>query len=671
MNALRITDVLVNNLILVLVLASAGLNSHQVVAFQDSDIKLQLSLRFRDKESDPAHPGVVQTRTESWNAPETAIVICDMWDRHHSLNATRRVGELAERINRVVDHAREQGVTIIHAPSSCMDAYAGHPGRLRAINAPTAENLPAGIDSWCAWLSEEEKLAYPIDQSDGGVDDDPAEGNAWHEKLAKQGRNPNAPWKSQIATIRIDERDVITDNGTENWNVQEQFGIKNVLVMGVHTNMCVLGRPFGLRQMAKNGRNVVLVRDLTDTMYNPAMEPKVNHFSGTDLIVAHIEKFVCPTITSEQIMGDSAFQFKNDNRKHLVTILAEDEYQTRRTIPQFALNHLGLDFRVSYVFSEPKVRDQLCGSDAIKSADVLLLSIRRRALPKAQLDLIRAHVATGKPIVALRTSSHAFSLRPGMEVPEGGQQWPEFDHEVLGGNYTGHHGNKDGKSKTYVKIADDADDRPILAGVDADEVEVASWLYKTSPLAEKAEVLMTGRVEGREPAEPVAWTHSSPAGGRVFYTSLGHPDDFKQPFFQRLLTNAVYWAVGIESPSPAAKSDGQVDSPESSPKTSASVSKDKFTLRQVETAELKVVDDLELDLLIREPIVANPLYINFDERGRMWLVQYRQYPSPAGLKLISRDNVWRNVSDRQPTRKYSGRCFRRFNGLMIQRSHLP
>ncbi len=77
----------------------------------------------------------------------------------------------------------------------------------------------------------------------------------------------------------------------------------------------MLGRPFGLRQMAKNGKNVVLMRDMTDTMYNPKAAPYVNHFAGTRLIVEHIEKYVCPTITSDQIIGGKPFRFKGDTGK--------------------------------------------------------------------------------------------------------------------------------------------------------------------------------------------------------------------------------------------------------------------------------------------------------------------------------------------------------------------
>ena len=122
-------------------------------------------------------------------------------------------------------------------------------------------------------------------------------------------------------TERIDDqRDAITDSGVEVWNLLEERGIQNVMLLGVHVNMCVLGRPFGLRQMTKNGKHAVLVRDLTDSMYNPASWPHVSHFRGTDLIVEHIEKTVCPTITSTDFLGGSPFRFKNDRRSILMVI---------------------------------------------------------------------------------------------------------------------------------------------------------------------------------------------------------------------------------------------------------------------------------------------------------------------------------------------------------------
>ncbi len=88
---------------------------------------------------------------------------------------------------------------------------------------------------------------------------------------------------NKIEVLKIHEADFISDSGQEIYNVLMDNGGQNIMIMGVHLNMCVLGRSFGIRQMAKLGKNVVLVRDMTDTMYNPEMSPYVSHFEGTDL----------------------------------------------------------------------------------------------------------------------------------------------------------------------------------------------------------------------------------------------------------------------------------------------------------------------------------------------------------------------------------------------------
>jgi nicotinamidase-related amidase len=278
--------------------------------FGDNAAPLKLTMRYRV----PAQADQYETRmkVESWQPKNTAIIVCDVWDAHHCLNAVRRLEEMVPRMNQVLEKARSQGALIVHAPSSCMEPYKDHPGRKLAMHAPKAKNLPADIGVWCHKIPAEEKGKYPIDQSDGGEDDDPAEHAAWHAKLKAQGRNPRAPWKKQHDGITIRDQDAISDSGVEIWNLLESRGINNVILVGVHTNMCVLGRPFGLRQLAKNGKIVVLMRDMTDTMYNPKMPPYVSHFKGTELIVEHIEKFVCPTITSDQLLGGKAFRFKGD-----------------------------------------------------------------------------------------------------------------------------------------------------------------------------------------------------------------------------------------------------------------------------------------------------------------------------------------------------------------------
>jgi nicotinamidase-related amidase len=230
----------------------------------------------------------------------TAVIICDMWDRHWCPSATARVKELAPAINEFVTAARDQGMLIVHAPSDTMLHYWDRPGRRLARDAPRAPDLPPGMKHGPAWLDERERAAgLPIDDSDGGCDV-PA-----HQYRA---------WSREIETIAIREGDVISDSGRELWNLFAARGIKNVLLVGVHANMCVVGRPFGLRNWVKYGKNALLVRDLTDSMYNPAMPPRVDHFTGTDLMIAHIETYICPTILSPAITGRPAFRFSADTR---------------------------------------------------------------------------------------------------------------------------------------------------------------------------------------------------------------------------------------------------------------------------------------------------------------------------------------------------------------------
>ena len=534
MNSIRLVCVLV-------------LSTLAVPLFAQQSFDLTLRTRGTDSEGRLA----VHHQTQEWDAKKTAVIVCDMWDSHHCLNAVRRVGQVAPRMNDFLKEARDRGATIIHAPSSCVGFYADHPARKHVATIPKTKNAPIDIESWCHWKNpDEEKIGYPIDHSDGGEDDDLEEHARWAKQLEAMGRNPGSPWKRQVATIEIDDQDFITDDGIENWSILEHKQIDNVMLVGVHTNMCVLGRPFGLRQLSKNGKNVALVRDLTDTMYNPKMAPYVSHFSGTDLIVQHIEENVCATVSSEQVLGGSEFRFKHDNRPHVVMLIGEQEYKTARTLPVFAKEWLYKDMKVSYVVADADDINHFSGIETVRDADLLLVSVRRRTPPKAQLDIIRDFVAQGGPVVGIRTASHAFSLRGNKQPPEGHAAWPEFDAEVFGGNYQGHHGNKkDSDVSTWVWFSSNEDAKQRWSMLSADQTETTSWLYKTSPLQPGAHVLMTGRVGDRKPYEPVSWTYIHTGGGRSFYTSLGHPDDFETESFQQLLNNAIRWSLRLPASS--------------------------------------------------------------------------------------------------------------------------
>ena len=516
--------------------------AHAAVATESSqnDGGLTLHLRSRIETAKDSGQYHAVSKTVNWDPKETAAVICDMWDKHWCAGATRRVAEMAPRMNELADELRKKGVLIIHAPSNTMRRYGKTPQRKLAQDAPKIETK-VELKRWCG-LDKDREPPLPIDDSDGGCDCRP------------RCKNYRA-WKKQIDVIEIKEGDAITDKA-EAFNLMKKRGIKNVIVMGVHTNMCVLGRPFSIRQMVYQGQNVALVRDMTDTMYNPRRRPFVSHFTGTDLVIEHVEKFWCPTFTSADLLGGKPFRFKNDKRLHLAIVMAEDEYETRMTLPEFAGKHLGHDFRVSLVFASRTNRNDIPGIDVLNEADIALLSIRRRSPPKEQLDVVRKFIAAGKPIVGIRTTSHAFSVKK--KKQQGLDQWPEFDAEVLGGNYHGHHGNKNRTGpKTYIWVKPGMESHSILTGIQQGERHVRSWLYKALPLTKTTTVLMMGRVDDRKPHEPVAWTNIHSGGGRVFYTSLGHPEEFKLPDFQRLLLNGIFWSASRPVPKRILALDGK------------------------------------------------------------------------------------------------------------------
>ncbi|MFZ9091795.1 MAG: protein kinase domain-containing protein, partial [Planctomycetaceae bacterium] len=184
----------------------------------------------------------------SWKPEKTALIICDMWDDHWCKSAARRVDEMAPALNKTVTAAREKGVFIIHAPSSVVDFYENTPQRKLAQEAPFAKaptklsTSPRWGTAWC-WTDPEYEAVLPIDDSDMGCS---CKGEKCEIREA---------WSRQIDLIELKEGDALTDNGQETFNLFAERGIDNVILCGVHLNMCVLGRPFAIRQMVKLNKN--------------------------------------------------------------------------------------------------------------------------------------------------------------------------------------------------------------------------------------------------------------------------------------------------------------------------------------------------------------------------------------------------------------------------------
>lgn len=311
-------------------------------------------------------------------------------------------------------------------------------------------------------------------------------------------------------------------------------------------------------------------------------------------------------------------------------IIGENEYRTWETLPAFATRELipsGLN--CVFVQAPPGGGNTFTNLDAISNADLVVLSVRRRTPDTAFMTAFRAHLAAGKPLVGIRTASHAFGATP----PDSDHHaWETFDRDILGAQY----GNHLGKGPNTIIIpVPEALTHPILQGIPTSGWESTSHLYLYKKTASTLTPLLYGRqATSTTNAQLLAWT-STADNRRVFYTALGAPDDFANPAFRTLLANGIFWALNRPNPHAVER------------QTTTSTASKALT-PEVAAGTFTTPPDLEFVQVLSEPIVAQPVFLNFDTRGRLWVVQYRQYPNPAGLKMLSRDNVWRAVYDKVP-----------------------
>lgn len=225
-----------------------------------------------------------------WRPEKTAVVACDIWNRHWSEGATERINLLAPEMNTLARRLRNNGVQVIHAPTHVVDFYEGTPARTRIQEVPLLEPPGPMID-----YNFPLDPPLPINDSDGGSD-------TGEEPPRKFQR----VWIRQHPAIEIDHsRDVISDSGVEIYSFLRDGNRNHVLIMGVHANMCILKRQFGIRQMQAWGFNMALVGDMTDAMYNPAMWPYVSHEEGTRLVVRYIGEYWCPVVNSADLWPEA------------------------------------------------------------------------------------------------------------------------------------------------------------------------------------------------------------------------------------------------------------------------------------------------------------------------------------------------------------------------------
>ena len=242
-----------------------------------------LNTRYRTLNNDSHIYWSTQDQRELWRADETAIVIVDMWDRHWCPSATERGQALATFINETITAARLKGVQIIHAPSECDDYYASNPSRLWVLALPNI-TMPSPLPH--------SEPALPIGFADGGCD--------------VGGVQPYKAWTRETDLITIWPEDAIiedSDGGQTLWNLIYWLGLKHLLYVGVHENMCILDRSFAIRRAVSWGVDVAIVREAVDTMYDPSQPPYIEHEASVALMTAFVESFWAKSISVYDLLN--------------------------------------------------------------------------------------------------------------------------------------------------------------------------------------------------------------------------------------------------------------------------------------------------------------------------------------------------------------------------------
>ena len=214
----------------------------------------------------------------SFDPGKSALIVCDMWDKHWCTGANIRVAALVKKMEPVLEAARHKGIIIVHAPSETMSFYADTPQRHRILSLPAFAH-PKELNITAPPL--------PIDDSDGGCD--------------TAGEKEHRAWTCEHPGLKIAPEDYISDSGTEIYNLLRSRGVETLFYTGVHANMCILNRTFAIKQMTKWGMRCILLRDLTDAMYGPQDAPHVTHEQGTELVIEYIEKYWSPTALSDEL----------------------------------------------------------------------------------------------------------------------------------------------------------------------------------------------------------------------------------------------------------------------------------------------------------------------------------------------------------------------------------
>lgn len=268
--------------------------------------------------------------------------------------------------------------------------------------------------------------------------------------------------------------------------------------------------------------------------------------------------------------------------KKAVLISGDQEYRSEEAIPQLAKQLAKQGFQCTVLFTvDPKDGtvnpniNNIPGLEALKDADLMVIFTRFLNLPDDQMQYVADYLAAGKPVVGLRTATHAFNGIPaksrfakfnngsGVKGWEGG-----FGKHVLGEQWVAHHGAH-GKEGTRGVVAKGQEKNPILKGIEPGSIFGLTDVYTVKlPLPGDSTPLVMGEVtetlkpdspavkgKKNEPMMPVAWTKTykgeGDATGRVFTTTMGASQDLEFEGTRRMILNGCLWAAGLEDKIPA------------------------------------------------------------------------------------------------------------------------
>jgi len=262
--------------------------------------------------------------------------------------------------------------------------------------------------------------------------------------------------------------------------------------------------------------------------------------------------------------------------KHIVLVSGDEEYRSEEALPQLGkilAKHHGFKCTVLFAIDpatgaiNPKNVNNIPGLEALKTADLMIVMTRFRDLPDNQMRYVDEYLKAGKPVIGIRTATHAFNIPEGKKYAkyswlskekgwEGG-----FGRQVLGETWVSHHGNH-GRESTRGLIAKGEENNPIVRG--CEDIWTPTDVYTVRlPLPGDSKPVILGQVlTGMKPTDkgvegpknnpmlPVAWTktYKGEQGqtGRVFATTMGSAQDFQSEGLRRLVVNAAYWCLGLE-----------------------------------------------------------------------------------------------------------------------------